>query len=367
MDWKKKSIAFLTGRLLRPLRGRGTVVTPQTLVRSIPERWFDPVVRPHVMGMALIRRACVESYAFAEGVSPAFRTEMHFARRHVYHLKDVSVSLRTGACAASGLFFQESYGSLRRCLIEAPFPAGRATPHCEFPVATCVGAAPFYHFLLEEVPRLLWTIRRFADLDVLMHRSAPRYAMEIAEAVAARHGCRISVSGGEALFLPSYVFTQSEAYSGFVHGVDLALLREELMPRSQPGGQQGLKIYVTRQKASRSFDNEDEVEALMRQSGFEVCILEELSFERQVSLFRRAGVIVAPHGGGLANLVWCCPGTRVVEIFSPRYFNDCFARLSCTLRLGYQPLFAASGGNWGRVPLDELAVAVAGEGWGTWP
>lgn len=362
-----KSITLLTGRLLRPLRASGPVVDPQAFVRSIPERWLDPVVRSHVMGMELIRQACVESYAFPEKVSPAFRTEMHFARRHVYHLKDVSVSLRTGACAASGLFFQESYGSLRRCLLEAPFPAGRATPRCEFPIATCVGAAPFYHFLLEEVPRLLWTLRSFSDLDLLVHQSAPRYAMEIVEAVAARHGCRISVSSGEALFVPGFVFTQSEAYSGFVHGDDLVLLREELMPRSQPDGQHGLKIYVTRQKATRSFDNEDGVEALMRQSGFEVCILEDLSFERQVSLFRRAGVIVAPHGGGLANLVWCCPGTRVIEIFSPRYFNDCFARLACTLRLGYEPLFAASGGNWGRVPLDELAAAVAGEKRGIWP
>ena len=42
-------------------------------------------------------------------------------------------------------------------------------------------------------------------------------------------------------------------------------------------------------------------------------------------------MIVAPHGAGLSNLVFCRPGTTVIEIFSPQWLNLAFWKLAAQL------------------------------------
>ena len=54
-----------------------------------------------------------------------------------------------------------------------------------------------------------------------------------------------------------------------------------------------------------------------------------------MTLFRDAEIIIAPHGGGLANLVFCAPGTKVIELF-PSVNIDIFYRLAMQLQLDYR-------------------------------
>ncbi|GAB4287251.1 MAG: hypothetical protein Fur0025_20510 [Oscillatoriaceae cyanobacterium] len=77
------------------------------------------------------------------------------------------------------------------------------------------------------------------------------------------------------------------------------------------------KIYISRQNASyRRLVNESEVLDLLLTWGF-VCVrMEMMSFAEQVAMFAGAKVIVAPHGAGLTNTVFCQPGTKVIEMFA---------------------------------------------------
>ena len=52
----------------------------------------------------------------------------------------------------------------------------------------------------------------------------------------------------------------------------------------------------------------------MKNNGFKIVKLSELSFEEQVMTFRNADTIVGLHGAGFANLVFCTPSTKIVEI-----------------------------------------------------
>jgi len=344
---------------LQSLAGSSEMLDAEKVVRSIPEKWFDPALRGHVAGLAVIRPAGVEGYPFAEGFPPAFRREMHFARRHVYDLQYVTVNVRTGACVAGSLYFQESYGSLRRCLLEKPFPVSAGHSLADSEAVTCVNAASYYHFLLEEVPRLLWALNCHKGLSVLVHVSAPAYVVTILEKICAHHSVKLRIVQDEAIQASRYVFTQAEAYSGFVNSSDIELLRQQFAGHGGAASS-GDKVYVSRQGVTRSFDNEAEIASFLRESGFQVCAPEKLSFEAQIELFRNAAVIVAPHGAGLSNLLWCRPGTRVLEIFSARHFNDCYARLSSQLKLPYAPLWSRETKGWGEVSLDQLAAFVAG-------
>lgn len=77
------------------------------------------------------------------------------------------------------------------------------------------------------------------------------------------------------------------------------------------------RIYISRRHASyRRLLNEEEIIARLSPYGFVPIVLESLSFLEQVALFANAKAIIAPHGAGLTNTVFCNPGTQLIEIFS---------------------------------------------------
>jgi capsular polysaccharide biosynthesis protein len=81
-----------------------------------------------------------------------------------------------------------------------------------------------------------------------------------------------------------------------------------------------LKLFVSRADAtSRLVMNEDAAFARLAPMGFTRVTLGGRSVAEQARLFAQAEIVVGPHGAALSNLVFCTPGTRVVEIHYPRY------------------------------------------------
>ena len=96
------------------------------------------------------------------------------------------------------------------------------------------------------------------------------------------------------------------------------------------------RIYISRGKAGRRrLVNEEEVWAVLKQKGFEKVFMEELSFAEQVSLMQHAAVVVAPHGAGLTNMMFCPQGTHVVEIADLSFPNPNFYALASAMGLDY--------------------------------
>jgi surface carbohydrate biosynthesis protein len=95
------------------------------------------------------------------------------------------------------------------------------------------------------------------------------------------------------------------------------------------------RIYISRAGAShRRVLNEEELVSSLSKYGFEMLKLEELSLKQQVSAFRDAEIIIAPHGGGLANLAFSSQGTKVIELF-PKINVDLYYRISKAAGLDY--------------------------------
>jgi capsular polysaccharide biosynthesis protein len=102
-------------------------------------------------------------------------------------------------------------------------------------------------------------------------------------------------------------------------------------------GERSRRIYVSRkQGAERSIVNEAELLPVLQRSGFEIVRCEELTFEQQVRLFREAETVIGPHGGGFANLVWCRPGTKVLEIFGSESVRRCYWSICSALGLRHR-------------------------------
>ncbi len=89
------------------------------------------------------------------------------------------------------------------------------------------------------------------------------------------------------------------------------------------------RIYISREKASyRRIVNDEEVMSFLEKFGFRSVKLETMSVAEQAACLAAAKVVVAPHGAGLTNLVFCTPGTKVIEIFSPIYVPSCYWMIS---------------------------------------
>ena len=106
------------------------------------------------------------------------------------------------------------------------------------------------------------------------------------------------------------------------------------------------KIFISRASAKRRrLLNEDAVWSLIKPAGFQRVQMEELTFEDQVALMRETAVLLAPHGAGLTNMVFCPPGTRVVEIADLGFPNPNFYALASAMGHRYWLLPATSIGN----------------------
>ena len=95
------------------------------------------------------------------------------------------------------------------------------------------------------------------------------------------------------------------------------------------------KIYVSRRTwtqpksdnigtdytAERMCVNEDDVVELLRSYGFEEIFCENLSMEEKISVFRSAESVVGPIGGGMSNVLFCKPDTKVISLNSPEFFD----------------------------------------------
>jgi capsular polysaccharide biosynthesis protein len=98
-------------------------------------------------------------------------------------------------------------------------------------------------------------------------------------------------------------------------------LKENFLPQNITYNKKDIKkIYIDRSDnisdrlPKRIISNEEEVKKYLLKNNFIPIRLHETDFIEQVKLFNNAEYIVGLHGGGFANLAFCKPGTRVIEL-----------------------------------------------------
>ncbi len=114
-------------------------------------------------------------------------------------------------------------------------------------------------------------------------------------------------------------------------------LRKAFLPALVPPPFVAPRIYLSRRDSlgSRRIRNEEVLVKRLSAEGFVVVTATDYSFAEQISLFHQADGVVAPHGAGLGNLVFCRPGTKVVEIFSSAWWLPMYEAICNHLYLAY--------------------------------
>ncbi|WP_275287255.1 glycosyltransferase family 61 protein [Halomonas elongata] len=86
------------------------------------------------------------------------------------------------------------------------------------------------------------------------------------------------------------------------------------------------RIYISRSKGeTRRVLNEASLVRKISPLGFEVLYCEDHSVTKVAEIMSEAEIVIAPHGAGLANIVFCNSRVKIVELFSahmsPEYYK----------------------------------------------
>jgi capsular polysaccharide biosynthesis protein len=75
------------------------------------------------------------------------------------------------------------------------------------------------------------------------------------------------------------------------------------------------KVYVSRSRSRcRRLTNEKDLVGLLKSTGFDIVLCEDMSLKEQVLLFSEARMLAGVHGGGLTNVIFLREGTTLKEI-----------------------------------------------------
>ena len=103
----------------------------------------------------------------------------------------------------------------------------------------------------------------------------------------------------------------------------------------------GARQGPAREVRGRNWLNSQAAAEALREVGFHVDAIDlrATSLERAAILHHAADLVVAPHGAGMANTVFCRPGTTIVELQNFGAQKWVYARMAKSLGFKYRPHF----------------------------
>jgi hypothetical protein len=198
----------------------------------------------------------------------------------------------------------------------------------------------YYHLLIDGLPRLLALDQpphnRLDEIKLLCPgglSETERFfidALELENARVEELDERYHYRAEHLILTPP----KTQWQSGYLPAHHVRRLRARLCPDRPPRRTE--RLFVSREQAGRRvLANRADLMAALRPRGFRKVVLEELSPQEQIDTLYDARVVVAPHGAGLANMLFTPPGLRVVEVFPTRYVVPHYFFLSRSLGHDY--------------------------------
>ena len=98
------------------------------------------------------------------------------------------------------------------------------------------------------------------------------------------------------------------------------------------------KIFLDRSKSKYNhcqINNLNDIKNLVLRKNFKLCKPENLSFKKQINLFKSSSVVIGAHGAAFSNIIFCKSGTKIIEIIPADHPNRKCERISKILSLRY--------------------------------
>ncbi|MDN4492209.1 glycosyltransferase family 61 protein [Ureibacillus aquaedulcis] len=207
-------------------------------------------------------------------------------------------------------------------------------------VATSIwGGDNFYHWMFEELPRFYLLNKSGKHIDkYVSHFEGTKFQIETLKLLGIDLDKVIFSSKNFAIHANELIIPYAPAFdSGYIPTWICDFLKSlQIDNIDKQRNDSPERIYIARGKANhKRVVNEDVVIDLLQKHNFKICYLEDYTLSEQASLFYHAKVIIAAHGAGLSHLVYCQPGTKLLEIFNPVYVPTMFWAICSQLDIDY--------------------------------
>jgi hypothetical protein len=204
----------------------------------------------------------------------------------------------------------------------------------------------YYHWLFDSIPKfdLLRKSGLAYEIDYFLVPSVEhKYQIEYLKKFGIRDDQIIDSTEVQHLIADRLVVASYTRLREHLPRWVCSYLHEIMVDKRQPRERNEL-IYIARGDAQRNRKviNEDCLIRELVALGFHVYYLTRFSIYEQAELFNSAAMVVASHGGGLSNLVFCEPGTPVIEFFPDNYVNHLFYDVCRKSDLSYHYLVCPS-------------------------
>ena len=166
----------------------------------------------------------------------------------------------------------------------------------------------YYSNLLQFLPRIFFNKK--TNLKIAIHRNSSNKYRNFIGRILKSLNVEFTF-----VFLDDdfYHFLDSEFPQFLSTNDSIDILKKFINPKT--GIELSKKIYVTREDSNyRKIINEGDVVTLLKEKGYRVINPQLYEIEEQIEIFSNAEKIIAPHGSNLANIIFCKPGTEILEI-----------------------------------------------------
>lgn len=215
-------------------------------------------------------------------------------------------------------------------------------------VLASTGGETYFHWMTDVLPRIRLARQAGYDLAKFDHflvnglnQVFQKEALQKLRIPTER--CLALVGAKSALHLGEAILPSLPGVPGVVPPETVEFLQTTFSAKKTRSGR---KIFIGRGGAKhRALAHEREIAENLLRRGFEAVECGQLSVQEQADSFGSADTVVGAHGAALTNLIFCRPGTRVVELFSPRYVNPCYRDLSVAAGLKHSAVIG-DGKDW---------------------
>lgn len=184
------------------------------------------------------------------------------------------------------------------------------------------GDANYGHWMVEALPKL-WAAETVANIDicVIPERSGPMKAvMKTALRLSSANNYEIlEHKDEEVIFFKQLLFVDGLTIHGSYMSPRVFSKTDQLAP-TLPNTR---KLFVSRKGLPRNISSESEISEALLSAGFEIVFPGKQSLEEQIEVFSSASDVVGVMGAAMTNIMFCQPGTRIVNL-APSTFPDTF-------------------------------------------
>ncbi len=197
-------------------------------------------------------------------------------------------------------------------------------------------ASLYYHWLIDVAPLAAMIVDRIPRDDLHHVLVPPRlepFHVELLDVLEIDPERRVEASE-VAYRCERLICTTETNAGGFVRASAARALRHAFGVADAGAGR--ARLYIGRSDApGRRVINEGEVVAMLERYGFEATTMANRSIREQAALFASAEVVVAPHGGALANLVFAPERSALIELMPANYVSTYYFLLASSRGITY--------------------------------